>query len=111
MKRSPFLFSATLALGLACGPSAPKKPAGVASEAFWVGDRHQGVFVYQGLPDHEGWQMKIYDDHTGTVLSEGLFVIQKGLARPEIRQEEIASWDGKVLRMKDGATVGLKTPH
>jgi len=101
----------TLVLGLlACGPSIPKKPAGVPQQAFWAGDAKGGVFVAVGVPDHEGWQVKLYDDHSGAVLAQGLYVIHGGAARPAFQQEDFAGWDGTAVLLKDGGVLVPKKP-
>jgi hypothetical protein len=100
-----------LVLGLtACGPNIPKKPAGVPEQAFWAGDNKGGAFVAIGVPDHEGWQVKVYDDHTGALLAQGLFVIHHGSARPSWHQEDFSGWDGKAIHLKDGGVLTQKNP-
>ena len=101
----------TLLLGLvACGPNIPKKPAGVPAEAFWAGDSKGGAFVAVGVPDHEGWQVKIYDDRSGALLAQGLYVIHHGGARAAFHQEDFASWDGQAVHLSDGGTLVPKKP-
>lgn len=94
----------------ACGPNIPKKPAGVPAEAFWAGDDKGGVFVAIGVPDHEGWQVKIHDPRTGAVLAQGLFVIRRGAARPSFHQEDFAGWDGRAVHLTGGGVLEPKNP-
>jgi len=103
-------LAAVLLLTLAaCGPSIPKKPAGVPEQAFWAGDAKGGAFVAIGVPDHEGWQVKIYDDHTGSLLAQGLYVIRAGKARPSFQQEDFEGWDGRAVHLKDGGVLVPKS--
>jgi hypothetical protein len=95
---------------LACGPNIPNKPAGVPEQAFWAEGAKGGAFVAIGVPDHEGWQVKIYDDHSGAVLAQGLYVIHHGSARPSFHQEDFAGWDGKQVLLKDGGVLAPKNP-
>lgn len=94
-----------LAAALAgCGPRAPRKPAGVSQEAFWVGDRKAGAFVDLGPKEREGWRVRIYDDHSGALKADAVFVL-RGLARSEIAREEFVGYDGHALRLSDGALM------
>ena len=87
-----------------CAPRAPQKPAGLPGEAFWVGDRKAGVFVVLGPKDREGWRLKIYDDHSGALRAEGTYTL-RGLARAELRPEELVAFDGRALHLADGALL------
>jgi hypothetical protein len=110
MKKHAIVIALVLGL-IACGPSIPKKPAGVPEQAFWAGDgKAPGAFVAIGVPDHEGWQVKIFDDHTGALLGQGLYVIHQGGARPSFQQEDFAGWDGKAVHLKDGGVLVPKQP-
>ncbi len=105
------MITMALALGLtACGPHIPKKPAGVPAQAFWAGDAKGGAFVAIGVPDHEGWQVKIYDDRSGQLLAQGLYVIHHGAARPSFVQEDFAGWDGTAVHLTDGGVLVPKKP-
>ncbi|BDU76777.1 hypothetical protein [Mesoterricola sediminis] len=95
--------------GLACGPRIPPKPAGVPATAFWAGDGKAGVFVAIGVPDHEGWQVQLYDDRSGAVVAQGLYVIHQGTARPSFKQEDFAGWDGHAVRLTGGGVLEPKT--
>jgi hypothetical protein len=107
MKIQTIVFA--LVLGLtACGPHIPRKPAGVPKEAFWAGDAKGGAFVAIGVPDHEGWQVKVYDDRNGALLSQGLFVIHGGAARPSFHQEDFARWDGRTVHLTGGGVLEPK---
>jgi hypothetical protein len=101
-----------LVLGLAaCGLHIPRKPAGVPQEAFWSTDTGRGgVFIAIGVPDHEGWQVKVYDDRTGAVVGQGLYVIHQGSARPAFHQEDFAGWDGRAVRLAGGGVLEPKNP-
>ena len=100
-----------LVLGfVACGPHIPKKPAGVPEQAFWAGDSKGGAFVAIGVPDHEGWQVKVYDYPSGALLTQGLFVIHHGAARPSFVQEDFAGWDGRAVHLTDGGVLEPKKP-
>ena len=109
MKIQTVVIALVLSL-TACGPSIPKKPAGVPEQAFWAGDGKGGAFVDIGVPDHEGWQVKVFDDHSGALLAQGLFVIHGGAARPSWHQEDFAGWDGKAVLLKDGGVLVPKRP-
>jgi hypothetical protein len=87
-----------------CAPRAPQKPAGVPAGSFWVGDRKAGVFVVVGPKAREGWRVQIYDDRTGAVRGEGVYTL-RGLARAELTQEELVSFDGHALHLADGALL------
>ena len=102
-----WLALALMAGLLACTAKAPQKPGGLGTETFWVGDRKGGVFVLLGPKDHEGWRVKIYDDRTGAVKADGLFTL-RGIARAEINKEELVAYDGRALRLADGATLAPK---
>ena len=100
----------TLAIALvlaltACGPSIPKKPAGVPEQAFWAGDGKGGAFVEIGVPDHEGWQVKVFDDHSGALLTQGIFVIHGSAARPSFHQEDFAGWNGRAVLLTGGGVL------
>jgi len=103
-RRGPLWVLALLAVMAGCAPRAPRKPAGVAPEAFWVGDRQGGVFVVIGPKDRDGWRIRISDDRTGAARAEGLFNL-RGIARAEIAPEDIASYDGTALHLADGAIL------
>jgi hypothetical protein len=105
--RIPTIACALICL-LACGPNIPKKPAGVPEAAFWAGDGKGGAFVAIGVPDHEGWQVKIYDERTGAVVAQGLYVIRRGQARPAFHQEDFAGWDGRAVHLTDGGVLEPK---
>jgi hypothetical protein len=66
--------------------------------------------VVIGVPDHEGWQVKVYDDHNGALLTQGLFVIHHGSARPAFHQEDFAGWDGRAVLLADGGVLEPKKP-
>lgn len=105
------IVACVLMLGLAaCGPNIPKKPAGVPEEAFWAGDSKGGAFVVIGVPDHEGWQVKVHDERTGAVLAQGLFVIRGASARPSFHQEDFAGWDGRAVHLAGGGILEPKKP-
>ena len=105
MKRRGLLWGLALgAVMVGCAPRAPRKPAGVAPEAFWVGNRHGGVFVVIGPKDRDGWRIRIADDHTGAARADGLFNL-RGIARAEIAPEDITAYDGTALHLADGATL------
>ena len=108
MKFQPVVLAMALALG--CGPHIPKKPAGVPENALWAWDADRGAFVLVVAPDHEGWQVKIFDDHTGAVLGQGLYVIHGGIARPSFSQDDFTTWDGKAVHLKDGGVLVPKNP-
>jgi hypothetical protein len=93
---------------VACGPSIPKKPAGVSAEAFWAGDAKGGVFVTIGVPDHEGWQVTLQDDRSGAVVGKGLYVIRRGVGRPSFHQEDFAGWDGRAVLLTGGGVLEPK---
>jgi hypothetical protein len=63
--------------------------------------------VLLGPKDHEGWRVKIYDDHTGAVKADGLFTL-RGIARAEITKDDLVAYDGRALRLADGATLAPK---
>ena len=89
-----------------CKPRPPKRPAQVPAEAFWAGDRKAGVFILdQGKPD-EGRAMKVFDDRSGALLAEGVFVL-RGTARAELPPEDFKGWNGEALVLSDGT---LMTP-
>ncbi|HLO68881.1 MAG TPA: hypothetical protein VK188_17790 [Holophaga sp.] len=107
MIRRSFVCAAVLALA-ACGPHIPPRPAGVPADTFWAGDSKGGVFVAIGVPDHEGWQVKLYDDRSGAVVGQGLYVIHRGIARPSFKQEDFAGWDGKAVLLTGGGVLEPK---
>ena len=105
MKRQgAWLGLALLAVMVACAPRAPRRPAGLPAASFWVGTRHGGAFVELGAKDRDGWRVRIFDDHSGAVRSEGLFVL-RGIARAELGPEDIIACDGTTLRLTDGARL------
>ena len=93
-----------LAVMLGCAARAPRKPAGVPPESFWVGTRHSGVFVIIGAKEREAWRIRIFDDRSGAVRAEGPFIL-RGIARADIDAEDIASFDGTNLHLTDGALL------
>lgn len=105
------IIAITLALALvACGPRIPPRPAGVPENVYWAGDPKGGVFIAVLNPDHEGWQVKLYDDHSGAVVGQGLYVIHRGIGRSAFQQEDFAGWDGKAVHLTDGGVLEPKNP-
>ena len=72
---------------------------------------HDRAFVAIGVPDHEGWQVRVFDDHTGAVLGQGLYVIHQGVARSFFTQDDFDTWDGKAVHLKDGGVLVPKNPN
>jgi len=103
-QRGPWWGLALLVVMAGCAPRAPRKPAGVAPEAFWVGNRQAGVFVVIGAKDRDGWRIRIADDHSGAARADGVFTL-RGIARAEITPEDITAYDGTALHLVDGATL------
>jgi hypothetical protein len=89
---------------VACAPRAPRRPVGVPAEAVWAGDRSGGHFVLIGSQTARGWNLGIYDDHTGVRVAQGEFWL-RGTARAELHPAELGRFDGKVLHLTDGSTL------
>jgi hypothetical protein len=100
MKLWVSLVVAMLVLG--CG-GPPPRPANVPAESFFVGKRKDGVFVRIGARDGLGWQIKIYDPK-GNLKREGAYVL-RGMARAEIVPDEVLSYDGEALHLRDGTLL------
>jgi len=101
MHRSVPVAALVLTVMVGCG--VPSRPAGIPEEAFWVGKRKDGVFVFIGARDGLGWQVKIYD-RKGVLKAEGAYVL-RGMARAEIVPEEVLSYDGEALHLADGTLL------
>lgn len=89
---------------LACG--APKRPAHVPEGAFWGGSRKEGAFILIEKKHGLGWYMKVYNKE-GVLQKDGLFVVN-GPGRSEIYGEEVLSFDGQNILLKDGGRLEFK---
>ena len=98
---------AMLVVMLGCAARAPRKPAGLPSESFWVGDGKAGLFVVIGPKDRDGWLVKEFDDRSGALKADGLFNL-RGIARAEIGPEDIDACQGTALHLRDGAWLVAK---
>lgn len=104
MPRATPLALALLVL-LACGPyRGPRRPAGVPAEAVWVGNRQSGVFVEVGPKEGIWFRLRVFDDRTGALKADGVFIIQ-GMARVKIHPHEIRGWDGRAVILEDGTRL------
>jgi hypothetical protein len=90
-----------------CGLLKPRKPAGMPSEAIWVGSRSDGAFVQIQTKELEGWKIRVYDRH-GKTLAEGLYILRSA-ARSELQPDDLASYSNGVLHLKDGSLMTPKT--
>jgi len=102
MPRCVSLVALILLGTLGCS-QAPRKPANLSAEVFWVGKRKEGVFVLIGARDGLGWRVSIFD-RQGALKREGVFVL-RGMARAEIVPEEVLSFDGEALHLSDGTLL------
>ena len=100
--RTCALILPALMLFTACGE--PRRPKQVPEGSFWVGPRKTGIFVKFGEPVGIGWNVTIYDAHSGAVKVQGVYVLQ-GFARAEFVKEDFAKWDGRNILLTDGGRL------
>ena len=81
----------------------PPRPANVPAESFFVGKRKDGVFVVIGARDGLGWRVKIFG-RDGALKREGAYVL-RGMARAEVVPDEVLSYDGEALHLRDGTLL------
>ncbi len=94
------LMAAALVLGC---DHVPPRPVSVPVESFYVGKGKDGVFVQIGTREGLGWHVKIFG-RDGTLKREGAYVL-RGMARAEIVPEEVLSFDGEALHLRDGTLL------
>ena len=100
MKLFMSLVVAVLVLGC---DRVPPRPASVPAESFFVGKRKDGVFVVMGAREGLGWHVKIFS-RDGILKHEGAYVL-RGMARAEIVPDEVLTFDGEALHLRDGTLL------
>lgn len=106
--KAPILAGVLALVLMGCGPRIPPRPAGVPEGAFWAGDSKSGVFVVFVMPDHDGWQVKLFDDRSGAIVGQGLYVLHYGMGRSAFQQEDFAGWDGRAVHLTGGGLLEPK---
>lgn len=94
----------TTALVLGCAKGTPKPPPNVPAAALFAGEPGKGHFIHFESITQLGWMVKIYDEKTGAVVHAGEFRVM-GLARAEVRPEELVGFDGQFIHLKDGTRL------
>ena len=91
---------------LGCKPHAPARPAGVPVSAVWVGGADGGAFIDCARSLHgEPNRCNVYNDGTGAVEMDGLFVV-RGQARGARADElQYDSADGTRIYLKNNLVL------
>jgi hypothetical protein len=103
---------ATLVWGCTQNGSEPARPAGLPSDAFWLGGPEGGVFV--SLKRHEERGSTSYSGAVyhpdGSVWYKGSFVLEPASGKPvdPSDRQQFAGWDGTQLLLEDGRALVAK---
>lgn len=89
-------------------PEPPARPVKVPAKAVWAGGVDGGSFiVLDPTPKADRYAARIYDDHSGDVIFDGILSVDQGTAAPlDVKDPKTYSfWDGDTLYLRDGRSL------